>query len=300
MKAYIAIDIGGTMIKAAVVSDQGIIMDRTTVETPLQDYASLMLSLKEIVAWGLQISPLHGIALSQPCVTDAITAKALSEGALIYIKDRNPAQDLGNHFGMAYSAENDGNCAALAEIWLGSAHDLHDIALVVCGTGVGGALIKEKAVHAGSNQFAGEFGMMIIGHDPVKNRPLMWSEVGSTAALVKSYAAKSGRAFETLNGKLIFEWADQGDLIAQRSIEAFYYNFALGLHNIQHVYDPQAILIGGGISTRPEIIAEIEKSLFELYGHFELVTRMPTIRRSTFLSEGNLIGAVYHHINMHP
>lgn len=294
--AFIAMDIGGSAIKASVITAEGEILKRMSVATPLESYKALLETLTALVNWGKGFEAIEGIALSQPCATDAHTGTALSEGALIYIKGENPAKDLGAHFGLPYSAENDGNCAALAELWIGSANDIGDMAFIVCGTGIGGALVKDRRIHSGSKNFAGEFGMMFIGYENTLNRPVMWSEIGSTQALVKQYSLKSHQDFEALNGKIVFERAESGDAVARSCIRAFYQSFARGIHNIQHVFDPEVVLIGGGISTRPELLDEINAELKSLYSQFELAASFPVLRRSSFLADGNMIGAVYHHL----
>ena len=294
--AYIAIDIGGSLIKAGILTSEGVFIDRMTRETPKEDYNSLLEVLVTLVEWAKASAEIQGIALSQPCVTDEQTALALSEGALVYIKGQNPAMDLGKRFSLPYSGENDGNCAALAEVWLGSAKDVSDMAFVVCGTGIGGALVKDRRVHSGNRKFAGEFGMMILETDRETNQPVMWSEIGSTHALVRQYAKQMGVSEDSVNGRIVFERAQAGDAVAAACIREFYRAFALGLHNLQHVYDPQVILIGGGISTREEIVDEINCELVKLQESFTLSTCMPLVRTTTFLADGNLIGAVYHHI----
>ncbi|MCK8058945.1 MULTISPECIES: ROK family protein [unclassified Fusibacter] len=297
--AYIAIDIGGSMIKAAVISASGDIIDRSAEKTPLNTYAALLKSLSSLVEWGQTVAPIEGVALSQPCVTDEETSQALSEGALIYIKGKNPAKDMGTMFDLPYSADNDGNCAALAEVWLGSAKDVSDMAFVVCGTGVGGAVVKNRVIHSGAHKFAGEFGIMITGFEQNTGVPIVWSDTGSTFALVKHYADTMNIAHDSVNGKQIFDLAESGDEIASACIREFYRMFAVGIHNVQHVYDPQVILIGGGISAREDIVDEINIELSKLYEHFKVAVSMPTVRRCTFEADANLIGAVYHHLNRH-
>lgn len=290
---FIAIDIGGSAIKAAIINNEGVILEKTNTPTPLTNFEDLMSELTTIVNWAIAISPIEGIALSQPCVTDAITGDALSEGALIYINGTNPAKELGKMYNLPYSAENDGNCAALAEVWIGRAKDVTDIALVVCGSGIGGAVVIDKKIYSGHRKFAGEFGFFITGFED-DGKPVIWSGNGSTLALIKNYAQKSGKDIKTLNGKIIFEFADQGDQIAQSCVKDFFRIFAYGVHNIQHVYDPELILIGGAISDRFDFIERVNGELDILYEQlFGLMSR-PNIAICACGADANLIGAVYH------
>lgn len=299
--AYIAIDIGGTQIKYGLITGEGTVMAKGLGNTPKEDYPALLETLKTVVHWGQEMAgkqavALEGIALSLPCATDHVSARALSEGALIYIKGENPAKDLGDYFKLPYSAENDGNCAALAEVWLGAAKDVSNMALVVCGTGIGGAVVIERKIQHGKKNCAGEFGMCITGFDEA-GKLVSWSLNGSTFALVKDYAHRAGVSVESVDGKQVFDLADNGNPLAIECVNRFYNHFVIGLHSVQHVYDPEIILIGGGISGREQLIYEIEKALDHLYSEFTEVLSRPEVRVCQFGAEANLIGAVYHHLN---
>ena len=287
---YLAIDIGGSAIKAGIVSSEGALIQKNSVPTPTTHYEDLIKTLESIVHWAQSLCEIHGIAVSQPCVTDSKTGEALSEGALIYIRDTNPAQDLGKRFNLPFAAENDGNCAALAEVWMGQAKNVNDMALVVCGTGIGGAVVIDRKIMSGYRKFAGEFGMFILGENDA-HKPMSWSEMGSTLALVSDYAAKTG---DYLDGITLFERAEQGDVVAQACIDRFYKIFAYGLHNIQHVYDPELIVLGGAISTRSDFVTRLNVALDALYVQIPLLLSRPNLAVCACGADANMIGAVYH------
>ena len=73
--------------------------------------------------------------------------------------------------GLEVEIENDANCAALGECWLTTTRN-QDCAFVVCGTGIGGALIKNRQLHVGINKHGGEFGCCIVDFDPNNKRSL--------------------------------------------------------------------------------------------------------------------------------
>ncbi len=293
---YLAIDIGGSAIKSAIIDAEGNIYEKTSLPTPQTNFEDFMERLTQIVHWGNSLTHLSGIALSQPCVTNSETAEALSEGALIYIKNTNPAKLLGEKFNLPYSAENDGNCAALAEIWIGGAKSAKDIALVVCGSGIGGAVVIDRKIKTGVNRFAGEFGMFVMGTDEL-GAPLTWSFKGATLSLVKDYALRVGKDYRYLDGKKVFEYADAGDSDAIASVDSFFRYFAFGVHNIQHVYDPELILIGGAISGRHDFIERLEVQLDWLNNQIEWLLARPKVAICECGADANLLGAVYHLLN---
>jgi len=294
---YVAIDIGGTAVKAAIIDDKGRIHKKTSLPTPLSNFDDLIQVLTSIVEWAQNFATIEGIAVSQPCVTDAVTGQALSGGALGYILGTNPAKVLGDAFNLPYSAENDGNCAALAEIWIGNARGINDLALVVCGSGIGGSVIIDKKIITGHRKFAGEFGMFITGFEP-DGSPIIWSANGSTLALVNAYSKRSGKDVKKLDGKIVFDLAEQGDVEAKACVQDFYRIFAYGLHNIQHVCDPELILIGGAVSNRPDFIDNIVRELEALYIQLGGLMSGPTVAQCACGADANLIGAVYHLLNL--
>ena len=289
---YISIDIGGTAIKAGVIDSEGEILHKMSVPTPKASYDALFHELCQIVEWAKSLTEIHGIAVSQPCATDSRTGQALSEGALIYISGTNPAKRLGEHFGLPYAAENDGNCAALAEVWIGNAKDVKNVALVVCGTGIGGSVIVDQKIISGKRNFAGEFGFFIAGFEP-DGRPMTWSGNGSTTALINTYSKVTGEDVNRLNGIIIFERAEAGEEAAMKCVDDFYRVFAYGVHNIQHVYDPERILVGGAVSARPDFISRIEAQIDTLHSQLFGLMSKPELRVCACGADANLIGAVY-------
>ncbi len=294
MKYYLAIDVGGSATKVGILDEQGTILSKESFKTPRDNYEHLMSVLVKAFHWGKNQKELQGIAMSLPFVFDSITGEVISEGPFPFISDKDIIKDLQNVTGFPVSAENDGNCAALAEVWLGSAKDAQNIALIVSGTGIGGAVIQNREVWHGKNHFSGEFGMTLLGWDS-NGIPYSWSEVGSTYGLVKSYARKKNIDVNTVTGKIIFSEMDAGDEDARFCVDQFIKYFAQGIHNIQHTFDPELVLIGGGISEREDLISRINDALSILYGRFSVNPSRPNVGKCTFGADANLIGALYHH-----
>jgi predicted NBD/HSP70 family sugar kinase len=290
---YVAMDIGGSAIKAGIISSKGQVLKKTSIPTPMGCLDDLIHVLSGIIEWAMRETKIHGIALSQPCATDAATGQALSEGSLIYIKDTNPSKVLGEKYGLPYAAANDGNCAALAEVWIGNARDVGNVALVVCGTGIGGSVLIDQKIVSGKSNFAGEFGMFVTGFDEDQN-PIIWSANGSTKALVDDYAKRAGVDPKALDGKTVFNLSDSGDYVAKSCVADFFKIFAYGVHNIQHSFDPDRILVGGAISVRPDFVARIDDALDVLYTHLRGLMSRPSLSVCACGSDANMIGAVYH------
>ena len=121
------------------------------------------------------------------------------KGSLKYIKDQRIVSDLKATERLPIIIENDANCAALDEVWLGSAKENNDIVFLVIGTGIGGALIHNRKVVSGANLFAGEFGYGIHNFDYNHMCGDIWRLTSATQILVEKAAKVLGAEYNSLN-----------------------------------------------------------------------------------------------------
>jgi glucokinase len=290
--SYLAIDIGGTNIKIGIVSEEGVVTEAYDMPTPRTNFEDLKLALYKILDWSRDFH-VKGIGISQPCATDPRTGQCLSGGALIYILHQNIRDLVEAYSGLPAVAANDGNCAAIAELWIGGAKHVDDFAFVVCGTGIGGAVIINREIQQGSKLFAGEFGMMINEYDVESDSYNNWSLKGSTYAVIKAYADAVGEPESNFTGRWVFDAADHGNVIAEKCVKAFYGRFAVGVHNIQHTYDPSKVIIGGAIISRPDFITRLKLALDRIYVQADYGCSHPQVEVSVLGHHANLIGAVF-------
>jgi predicted NBD/HSP70 family sugar kinase len=297
MKAYMVFDIGGTYIKYAVMNEQGMKLESGKVPTPQDGLEIFLQKVTEIVTLYRQSYAFQGIALSSPGAVDVKSGYIGGASAIPYIHGV-PMKDLiKEQTGLDVSIENDANCAALAEGWLGAAKETDYYICIVIGTGIGGSIVKNHTILRGASLHGGEFGYMIMG-DPLKKNPLQstWSKISSTHALVEEVEARKLLAKGTLNGEDIFRLAEGGDSIAKESIAQFYKKLAVGIYNLKYTLDPKKILIGGGISKVPEVIEGINQELRHLKD--EISTLDITVCACQFDNDANLIGALFHFLNV--
>ena len=86
--------------------------------------------------------------------------------------------------------------------------------------------------------------------------------------------------------------ADQGDLLAQKEAQVLYDNLAQAIYNLQYSFDPEAIILGGGVSQADFLVPNIEKALQEILKQVDIAPFMPTIRTCQYHNDANLIGAM--------
>jgi predicted NBD/HSP70 family sugar kinase len=287
-------DIGGTSIKYGVLDRNGEIFEKGKFKTPQNDIDELIAGILNLKEKFEKKYELEGIALSCPGTVDDRTGVIGGASSVPCIHGFDFRAKIREATGIKnIRMDNDANCAGLAEVWKGAAKNNSDVLFVIFGSGVGGAVIKDKKIHKGAHLKGGEFGYMIISQECD-----VLSKVASPVNMAKMVAKRKG--LESLTGEEAFKLAEAGDIIAIEEIERLYYNMAIGIYNIQYIFDPEVIVIGGGISEREDILENIEMCMDDILAKVEIAevakTR-PIIRKCKFRNDANLIGAVYNYIS---
>jgi len=140
---------------------------------------------------------------------------------------------------------------------------------------------------------AGEFGYMVFEPDFDNGNFVNFSKTGATSQIIIRVEEAKGLEAGTLTGEQVFEMAEQGDADAIASIQKFYNTVALGIFNLQHIYDPAKIIIGGAISSREDIVERIDEKLQFIVENYDIKSLMPEVVKCTFEGDANLLGAVY-------
>ncbi|MCL2863953.1 MAG: ROK family protein [Lachnospiraceae bacterium] len=298
MEKYLAFDVGGTDVKYAIVLKDGKILEKGKFTSPKYSFEAL---IKQMGVTCLELQKKHdvvGIALSVPGAPDDKTGIILGGSALPFIHGPDVRAALLEETGLEMHMENDAKSAALGEVWLGAAKDVDDAVFLVIGTGLGGALVKNKKVHHGINLLSGEFGYIIIGYDFAKEEFKMMADHASTGCIVRDVAISRGVDPAVLDGKEIFAAAEAGDPDCFAAIEAFYESLAVCVYNLMYIYNPECIILGGAISAREDLGDKIEEKLAIIKKNvdMDILEVKPDIVRCQFGGDANLLGAVYNYI----
>ena len=275
-----AIDIGGTTIKIATWKDNQL-QDKHAIDTP-KDLNGFYQALTDEVDKIKKDIKIEGVAISSPGAVNKKTGIIGGSSAIAYIHNFKIVDELEKRFGLPVSIENDANSAALGELAEGSGKGCDSMAFFVIGTGIGGALIINQKVWHGAHLFGGEFGYMIMGAHTL-------SELASPVAMANRYNKRTGKP---LDSKTIFELADKDDPAASDECQTLIHALAVAIYNIQHSFDPEKIVLGGGISNNPELIPLLNKEIDRLRDGLDLVTLKPDIVLCKLKSDANLRGAV--------
>ena len=297
MSNYIVFDIGGSSVKWSIMSKMGDILTKDKIKVA-DSVNQFFEELSKIVNINKNNFNLKGIAISSPGAVDSITGIVGGASAIPYIHGPNFKEILKEKTGLDVAIENDANCAALGECWLGAAKEENDCAFVVCGSGIGGAIVKDKKVHTGIHKHGGEFGYCIVDYDKDgEEKYLTWSRVGSTSALARAISQRKGLEEKDIDGLKAFQLYDEGDIIAVEEVNKYFRYMAIGIYNIQYTYDPEVIVLGGAISEREGYIESINEKLDEIMSNNTDGKIKPIIKKCAYGNDANMIGALYNLLN---
>lgn len=307
----IGIDLGGTNIVVAIVSGTGeIVIKESTptlrkrcVDDIIKDMGKLCLRLIEEA--GISISNINSIGVGCPGIPDP------DNGMIVYANNLNfnntsVRKKLQNYINKSVFVENDANLAALGEYEYGAGKKYNDLVAITLGTGVGAGVIIDGKIIGGSFHGGAELGHIVIqvgGEQCTCGRKGCWEQYSSATALIreaKKVAIENPDSIinelarnnqDNINGKMIFDAKELGDITAKELINKYLDYLASGLVNIINIYQPEVIVIGGGISgQKDKLIKPLkEKMSKEIYGGEEVFKT--DIKTATLGNDAGLIGA---------
>ena len=255
MKYAIGIDLGGTHIKTVAVTPSGEVLKKVSRDTKDNNATICDVSTHEPV-WALEVKELvdamEGEVGEQPafiglCAPGLAASDkrsiALMPGRMAGLEGLNWTNYLG--FKNQVQVANDAQAALMGEVWQGAAVGLKSVILLTLGTGVGGAILHDGKLMRGRIGRAGSFGHICMNPD------LPPDDVGMPGSLEnaigdRSVAARSEGKFN--NTRELVHAAVNGDEFAQSVWERSVLNLACGIASLVNILDPEAVIIGGGIS----------------------------------------------------
>lgn len=283
MKKYaFGADIGGTTVKIGLFETLGQLIEVWEIPTRTEENGKYILSdIAEAVEEKLKeknISKLDvegiGMGVPGPIGADGTVLKCVNLGWGIF----NVELEMTKLTGFKAKAGNDANVAALGEMWQGGGRGYKNIVMVTLGTGVGGGIIIDERILPGTNGAAGE-----IGHLPMRDDEEECCGCGKKGCL-EQYASANGivrltkrffeehpeaestlKAMDKYTSKEIFEEAGKGDKIALRMIDEVGNLLGKALASIACVVNPEAFVIGGGMSKAGDVLIDAIKKYYTKY-----------------------------------
>ncbi|MCE3009631.1 MAG: ROK family protein [Proteobacteria bacterium] len=260
----IGIDIGGTNLRFALVDHLGSLIAQTKVPTPKDNEALLTLLASHARNLVLK-SPISvgGIGVGWPGPVDRKLGKIIKAPNITGLEHFPLTSFLSKELGLPCFLENDAKCAALGEKAYGAAKEYKHFVLLTFGTGIGGAIYIDDNLYYGKTGGAGEIGHMTIVEDgkpcPCGNKGC-FERYASSIALERLAEEKTGNK---LSSQQIVEDYESGEASAANLIERFTDHVATGIASIVNVFDPEAVLLSGGLFSSPHntLIQLIEEKI---------------------------------------
>ncbi len=310
--SYLGIDIGGTAAKFGIVDSAGRILREDSCDVSFDRYDTPILTtvikkLDEFAAANqISIRELEGIGVSATGQIDTQSGTVIgSAGHIRNWEGSRIKEELESRYAVKTTVVNDANCVAIGEHWIGKARGAVNALVITIGTGVGGGIISDSKILLGSKGVAGEIGHFVLD---CHGRPCScgnrgcYEQYASMTALVntvkqqKQLLEKYQLSEAEVNGKRIFELASEGAAPILEIVEEWIDFIACGLIGLTHIFAPEIILIGGGVSRQQELFID------KLRGKV-LAGVMPVFRSTTRLeaaalgNNAGLVGAVCYCMN---
>ena len=251
----VGVDVGGTKVLAGVVDDTGHVVRTTTHVTPGR--TSSVEALEDVLT-----AAVHEAACGAPVAAVGVAAAGFVDRAGEHVtfaphlpwRDSPVSARLQRRWGVPVVLENDATCAGVAEHRYGAARGADSAVVVTVGTGIGGALIIGGHVVRGAHGMAGEYGHMSVVPDGLRcecGGRGCWEQYVSGRALGR--AAYGGDPAQN-DGVRVTDAARRGETAALHAFDEVGTWLGRGLAHLVAAFDPERIVIGGGVSLAGELL----------------------------------------------
>lgn len=309
-KLAAGIDLGGTNSTAALVTQKGVIKRSESRPTnPQRGPEAVCDELGEMVHGlishsGLSRDDVVGLGIGAPGPLSQRDGIIYDAGNLPGWRNVRIRRALLERTGLPTLLENDANAAAYGEYWAGAGKDVREMVALTLGTGIGAGVIRDGQLLRGFFENAAELGHLIVnpGGRPCPCGQLGCLEQYASASNVARYCmdelrnGPSGQLSEAfkkdgvIDTRAISEAAQAGDEFALKIWDQACYYIAVGCVNVQHSFNPQRIVLAGGMTKSGDfLLSRVRKHFRELY--WKLLDDVPDIEISVLGDDAGVIGA---------
>lgn len=301
---YIGIDLGGTNIAAGIVDENRKIIytdSKPTLST--RHYSEIVKDMADLCSElidkaGLTVSDISGIGIGSPGTIDN------KNGVVVYANnlgwyDVPLAAELNKYINVPINIENDANAAAYGE-FVECGGDVDSFVAITLGTGVGGGVIIDRKIYRGFNGAGGELGhtVLIHGGEPCTcGNDGCWESYASVTALIRQTKAAIAAHPESVmakdekvSGRTAFNAAKAGDKAGQEVVDKYIEYVASGITNIINIFQPNILVIGGGISKEGDYLLNPIKEYAKKHSYCKAVAQTD-IRIASLMNDAGIIGA---------
>lgn len=308
----IGIDLGGTNMAFGLVRSDGSILAKKSIPTLAQDGVEQLLARMAEGARTLAAEAdipweeIASVGIGSPGAVEHAVGRVRSACNLGF-QHLMLADAMSARLGKPTHVENDANCAAFAEAVIGAGKGCESCIMLTLGTGIGGGIVLDGKLYRGFNDFGGEFGHTVICHG---GEPCACGKYGcleayaSATALIRDTKRAAEEAPNSLlwqcakqeggfTGKTAFSAAAMGDKTAQDVLERYVEMLSVGLANAIKIFQPQIIVIGGGISHAGDaLLAPLNRAVMDSTYRYPIEEEKKTkLALATLGNDAGIIGA---------
>ena len=290
----LSIDIGGTAVKMGLVDESGKIHSRHEASVCYDHYTTPILttviSEARMFLKNNNVT-INGIGVSATGQIDVNTGTVIgTNGKIPQYEGSEIKKEMEHVFGVPTFVLNDANAAVLGECFVGRAKGKQHVIMITLGTGVGGGVVVDGKLLGGTLGIAAELGHFTLYQNGVTcscGKHGCYETYAATTALVRRVYEKTNIK---MSGLTIFEGIKSGDKALEQIAEQWIEDVAAGISGLVHIFNPQIVLIGGGVSAQEDLfITPLRKRV--------LATVMPhfaenlQIEKASLGNDAGMIGA---------
>lgn len=309
----IGIDLGGTNIKAGVVNGDYEIVASASVKTNLPRPAegivdgiceAVDIALKSA---GVELKDINSVGIGTPGSADRVTGEVLYSNNLGF-RNTHLGGMLKERLGKEIYVENDANAAAFGEYLAGGGKGYENVVVITLGTGVGGGVIIDGKIYTGFNFCGAELGHTVIeynGRACTCGRKGCFEAYSSATALIASTKKAmeehkdsklwriAGGSLEVVDGKTAFDGMRAGDETAIKVVKEYIEYLGCGLTNMVNIFQPQILLIGGGICKEGENLTKPLREIIARDSYCIDEKLLPKLDICRLGNDAGIIGAAF-------
>lgn len=306
---YIGIDLGGTNIAVGLVDETPKVIANSSRPTgATRDYKEIIKDMAELCkevteGAGYTMDDIKGIGIGSPGTVDPTGEVVIYANNLGW--DNIPVvQELKKYYpNIPMKIDNDANVAAYGE-YVVNGNGAESFVAVTLGTGVGGGIVLNNRIYKGFNGSGGEIGHFVMTYDGEQctcGRKGCWETYASVTALIRqtkeaieknpdSLMAKNAEEEGKVSGRTSFEAAKQGDKVAQEVVDTYLKYVADGVTSIINIFQPNVLVIGGGISKEGDYLLNPIKEYVAKNVYCKAVIQTE-VKIATLMNDAGIIGA---------
>ena len=255
----IGVDLGGTKTEIIVLDENLHVLERKRVATPQKNYNEIVNTIETLVLDASKNISDFSLGICCPGVLSKQTGLIKNSNTQCLI-GKSLKKDLENKLEKKISIENDANCFSLSESKIGAGIGFDLVFGVILGTGVGGGIVINNSLHSGRNDIAGEWGHHTLHQN---GNSCYCGKFGCVETYISGPSLE--KRWNTLTGltQSMPEIIDNFDYtIGKQWKDEFLENFGYGLANVIDILDPDAIILGGGLSNIDFLYSEGIESIY--------------------------------------